>query len=714
MKTKGLTIFIVLSLLFVSQSFAQFSIQEQKQIDSLNSIIKNKNSHDTTLAAAYNSLSELLASSNLDTVIFLSTKAQQIAEKDLAAHPNFQIAKSLRISLAAALNNIGYVHMNKVNNQLAIEYYNKSLKVEEENGNIQGLASAYNNIGLIYHNLGDIPKALEYYHKSLKIKEQFGDKKGMAYSYNNIGYVHGDQCDFPLALEYYLKSLKIREEIGDKKGMAMSYNNIGIIHYKRGDIPMALDYYQKSLKIKQEIGDKKGIANSYHNIGAIYKKQGNPTLALEYYQKGLKIREEIGDKEGMANSNYDLGDLKLEQGEIAHARGYAEKGLKLAKEIGFPGLIEANAKLLSKIAIKQNKWQEALEMRNLEIQMKDSLASEGAIKAIAQQQAKYEYEKAKAITDVEQAKKDAISREEKQKQSIIIYAIAAGLGVVLLFLFILLKRFKVTQKQKNIIQKQKHLVDEKQKEILDSINYAERIQRSFLATTEILDKNLKDYFVYFQPKDIVSGDFYWAAQLSNGNFALATADSTGHGVPGAIMSILNISSLEKSLEEEKLTEPSEILNHTRLKIIERLKKDGSSEGGKDGMDCSLISFDFEKGKLSYAAANNPVWIVREKQLLEFAPDKMPVGKHDNDQIPFTQQTIELKKGDVVYALTDGMPDQFGGSKGKKFKYKQLKELLILISAEPMETQKQKLSDALNNWKGNLEQVDDITLIGIRV
>lgn len=266
------------------------------------------------------------------------------------------------------------------------------------------------------------------------------------------------------------------------------------------------------------------------------------------------------------------------------------------------------------------------------------------------------------------------------------------------------------------VVEQKHLIEEKHKEITDSINYAERIQRSFLATKELLDENLKDHFVFFQPKDVVSGDFYWA--MSTGSethkkFILVTADSTGHGVPGSIMSILNISSLENTVKEG-FEEPAEILNHTRTKIIERLKKDGSAEGGKDGMDTSLISFDFKNNKLTYAAANNPVWIVREQKMLEYAPDKMPVGKHDKDTIPFTQHTIELQKGDVVYALTDGFPDQFGGPKGKKFMYKSLKELLVKVAPLPMEEQKEILQAAFNNWKGALEQVDDVCLIGVRM
>jgi ligand-binding sensor domain-containing protein len=275
------------------------------------------------------------------------------------------------------------------------------------------------------------------------------------------------------------------------------------------------------------------------------------------------------------------------------------------------------------------------------------------------------------------------------------------------------------------ISKQKKIVEEKHKEITDSINYAERIQRSFLASTDVLKENLKEYFIFFQPKEAVSGDFYWAIKLRNGNFALVTADSTGHGVPGAIMSILNISSLEKAVEEG-FTEPTEILGKTRKTIIDRLKKDGSPEGGKDGMDASLICFDFDSQKFTYAAANNPIWVVRtntvlqngetgpELSLIELKPDKMPVGKSDKDRQSFTQNEFQLQKGDVVYTITDGLQDQFGGPLGKKFMSKKLKELLLTISHLPMQQQKDELQNVLSNWKGNVEQVDDITIIGVRI
>lgn len=303
------------------------------------------------------------------------------------------------------------------------------------------------------------------------------------------------------------------------------------------------------------------------------------------------------------------------------------------------------------------------------------------------------------------------------------------IGFVFLIVQLNSKRLKSLNKKLELtiadrtktISLQNEELEYKQKEIIDSINYAQRIQGALLASKLLLDENLKntsqnrDYFIFFQPKDIVSGDFYWASKLTNSNFVIAIADSTGHGVPGAIMSMLNISCLKEAVIAQKLIHPNEILNHTRLKIIETLANDGSAEGGKDGMDCSLLSFDLNTNTLTYSSANNPIWIIKNNsELIELKADKMPVGKHDRDSVSFTQETIQLQKGDLVYASTDGMPDQFGGSKGKKFMYKQLKELLIQISSKPLNEQALIIKEQFNNWKNELEQVDDVLVFGFRV
>lgn len=267
--------------------------------------------------------------------------------------------------------------------------------------------------------------------------------------------------------------------------------------------------------------------------------------------------------------------------------------------------------------------------------------------------------------------------------------------------------------QKNVIQEKAAELAERHKEITDSINYAERIQRALLANRQLLDENLREYFILFKPKGVVSGDFYWATKLLNNNFMIVTADSTGHGVAGAIMSIVNIACLKEAVSKDIMS-PDKLLNETRKLVIESLKYDGSSEGGKDGMDATVISFDFKNNMLHCAGAMNPIWVVRGNELTEIRGDRFPIGKHDMNTATFTLNSYPIQKGDMVYTLTDGFPDQFGGPKGRKFMNKQLKELLLAVSKEPAEVQRQKLDAAFTSWTGATEQVDDVTVVGIRI
>jgi len=288
--------------------------------------------------------------------------------------------------------------------------------------------------------------------------------------------------------------------------------------------------------------------------------------------------------------------------------------------------------------------------------------------------------------------------------------------MVLLFAFFILNRLKVTRKQKKVIEEQKHQVEEQKKkvedqkkDITDSIRYAKNIQEALLPTIESMKEVFLDGFVLFQPKDIVSGDFYWM-QHHNNRVYLAICDCTGHGVPGAFMSMIGSSLLDEAVVEKGITKPNEIFFEVRKGFINALKQTGETQ--KDGMDAALFSWD-KTSVLQVAAAYNPVLIISKGAIRELKADKQPVGFHTEEQKPFTHHEIKLEKGDTVYLFSDGYPDQFGGPKDKKFMMKNFKKLLLSIQDASMNEQKAILETTMDEWKGDTEQVDDILVMGVR-
>src|SRR6185312_4525219 len=318
----------------------------------------------------------------------------------------------------------------------------------------------------------------------------------------------------------------------------------------------------------------------------------------------------------------------------------------------------------------------------------------------------------------------------KKKQVILTIAISLVLLVVIVFSGLLLSRFRVTQRQKAIIEHQKQLVEEKNKDILDSITYAKHLQDAILPPMQVIKKHLPEIFILYKPKDIVAGDFYWFEKaplnlpkgetMNNippleGGEALfvAACDCTGHGVPGAMVSVVCSNALNRAVKEFKITEPGKILDKTRELVMETFEK---SDGDiKDGMDISLASLTpSERGiKLQWAGAYNPLWYIQDGQMQEVKGDKQPIGKHVT-QLPFSTHSLQLSKGDCLYLFTDGYADQFGGPKGKKFKYKQLQELITANVSKPLAAQKKLLDDTFENWRNDMEQTDDVCIIGIRI
>ena len=495
---------ILLFFLVILSAIERSGFAQTRHIDSLKLALKNAK-HDTTRSSILYELTESAPDGEWEKY---NEQLKAIAENNLKvlSHTNPQ-SLLFKKYLATSLNNIGIIYKNQADLPRALQYYGKSLKIKEEIGDKRGIANSLSIIAGIYQNQADIPKALDYYGKSLKIMEEIGDKSGVANSFNNIGSVYQNQGEIAKALEYALKSLKIKEEIGDKRGIANAFNNIGYVFTIQGDYTKALEYYDKCLKIKEEIGDKKGVALSLNNIGGIYQIQGDLVKALDYIRKSLKIKEEIGDKKGSATSLINIGIIYLEQKNYARALDFYTQSMKLSREIAFPEQIKNAANQFYKLYKATGNYKLCLVNYELFIQMRDSINNEKTRKASIKNQLKYEYEKKAAADSVAHAKESEIKNVELEKQKVEIaakknqqYALFGGLGLVMIFAGFMYNRFKITQKQKviiehqkEIVEEQKKIVEEKQKEVLDSIHYARRIQMALIPTEKQVEKILQKF-----------------------------------------------------------------------------------------------------------------------------------------------------------------------------------------------------------------------------
>ena len=469
-------------------------------IDSLKLAFKNAK-HDTIKVKLLSQLSEVCET---EDILKYAEPCVLISERNISEIVNNNIRLFYYKHLSISLNNIGYFSQIHGEMLKALDYFNKSLKYKLLLNDEKGIASAYNNIGFIYKQTGDITKGLEYFHKSLKIFERINDKYGMALNLNNIGGIYLILGDQQKALMFYNKSLKYREEIGDNIGIALSLNNIGTFYLNQNDNLKALPYFEKALSFSEIENDNEEVAFSLNNIGAIYYKKGDYLKALDYYQRSFKKQEEINEKEGIASSLISISSVMYKLKKVEDAISYAKKSLELAKEMGLPESIRNATKLLKEIYRKESNYKTALEMYELEILMSDSINNEGTRKAAIKKQFQYEYEKQAAADSVKHAEEQKVKnallvaqsaslKQEKTQR----YALYGGLLLVIGFSVFVFNRFRVTQKQKKVIEEQKVLVDaayeqlhEKNKEVMDSITYARRIQRALITPEIYIDRAL--------------------------------------------------------------------------------------------------------------------------------------------------------------------------------------------------------------------------------
>ena len=626
---------------------------------------------------------------------------------------------------ATAQNNMGSICFYLGDNAAALEYYCSALKTREEIGDIRGMAQSSTTIGIIYGSQGNYPLALGNLFKGLALYQSMENKAGISSVLNNLGIIYKMQGNYPKALEYYAENLKLAEETGNKEGRAATLGNIGNIYLLQRNYAKALEHYQKNYLLSQEIGDRQDVATSLGNIGGIYRQQSDSDFvrqgispsernarAYDYFSKALKTQQELGDKNGIAESFLNIGSLQIELKNYREARKYLKDALALGEEAADNDNIKETYASLSVLDSAEGNYKQSLADYKNYIIYRDSLVNEENTKKTVRAEMNFEFDKKQVEAQLEQQKKEAEHAFEKKRQKLFMYAVSVVLFLVLAFALVVYRSLLQKKKSNILLAEKNHIIEEKNKDITDSINYAKKIQEALLPDKEIKYSVFPDAFVLFQPRDIVSGDFYWFTE-KNGRRLIAAADCTGHGVPGAFMSMLGNAFLNHIVNELGIVRPDLILNELRASIIKSLKQTGYQGDNQDGMDIAFLSIDDKNSCAEFAGAHNPLLLVRNGRIHETEADKQPIGYYTGALTPFTNHKIELQTGDALYIFTDGYADQFGGEKGKKFRYRQFKEKLLALQDKSMQQQEQILVNIFNAWKGSLEQTDDVLVIGVK-
>jgi len=642
-----------------------------------------------------------------------------------------------------------------------------------------GLAACYVNIGITYYYTGVYEAAVSNYLKSLKLYEELIStctnksnrskyKYGISTCYTNLGNIYQEQMSTEKALDYHFKSLKIKKEIDDERGEGICLNNIGNTFLSKFNYKKAEEYYKKALDLAIKTNDTKSQSISYSNLGIVEKRLGNYDGAIEFYTTALKIKLELDDKNGITNVYSNIASLYISKADsiakteseknmyISHALQYAEKALIIAREIkALPYVNEAYKNLMLVNKLRKN-FKMAYLYADDYIVTKDSLFSDEKTVALNEMGAKYEAEKKQLRIDrlnnenkIKQVQIDK-NKEEAQKQQLVINAIVIGLSVFLVFLLLVIllfmqkkkankllnfQKLEIQQKnddlqqanhevlaqkeeievQRDLVVEQKDRIEEQKNLITTGIELAKNIQQSLLPQDEHAQNIFGDHFIIFKPKDIVSGDFYWGTKIDD-LLIVTVADCTGHGVPGAFMSMMGISFLNEIVSKKKIFSAGEILDDLRASVISALKQKGFTGEQKDGMDMSLCVINTSNGNMQFAGAYNPCIIMKKSgEMIDLLPDKQPVAIYDRMK-PFTNTECTLEKGDRIYLFSDGYVDQFGGPKGKKFRIAGLKELLIRTAGLPLDQQKVIIQENLDQWMTShdkiYDQIDDITVLGL--
>jgi serine phosphatase RsbU (regulator of sigma subunit) len=619
----------------------------------------------------------------------------ELAEKALAASKNISYEKGY----VDALTNLGFFYMQKGQNDKGFEALMECLAIHERDQNEVGIGLCLYNLGILHLRIGNFNDAVEYLQKSLSIRMRLGDKAGIAACYFQRAYINQQFNDIDEALKDGERALEIRRELNDTNGMAATLTVISNGYFLKKEFIKAKEIIMQSLKLRHKGNERMGYHASKQRCVEINIELGEYEEARKDAMEGLDAARKEDLPLGVMRFSQSLGNLELKLGNKEEAKRWYTYALEVATNSSYKSFQYEVYELLAEVCSQLNDMVGAFEYYKKFHQVKEeviSLQSNTRLKSL------------QFINQVESAKREAELEKNKNTE----------------------------------LKKAYDLIEEKNKDILDSINYAKRLQDAILPPLSLVKQHLPESFVLYKPKDIVAGDFYWlevASLSASGGFKesssnkntnlvsippleggealilIAAADCTGHGVPGALVSVVCSNALNRTVKEFKITETGKILDKVRELVLETFEK--STDNVQDGMDISLAAISYKLSANSidvqWSGANNALWYVQNNEMKEIPADKQPIGKYYNDT-SFNTHTLSLKKGDTLYLFTDGYADQFGGDKGKKFKYKQFQEKLLAISHKPLAEQEKILEKTFEEWKGNLEQVDDVLVIGIRI
>jgi len=585
-----------------------------------------------------------------------------------------------------------------------------------------------------YLNSGKLASALECFMKAANYYKVDHNNVGIAATYIYISEAYNQQENYDNA-KYYLKNaVQILRKEEDTIRLASALHNLGYTNYCMGQYDTALILFSETREIYQKLGYLTEYAFCLGNSGLVYSRQSEFQKAEEYLLRAIEILTKQGDERAVTQYMIEYAGILQHKGEIKKGITSAKVSFGNATKNNFLEFERDAAYRLAKLYQISGKYDSAYYYQSRYINANDSIKNFKNIQKMAD--LRTEFEVAKKQAEVE------VLRKNKIIQLIVIVGLVLilflAMGLILLYYYSL-KRSKrlsaalderriLLEKQSQELKKQQEELRHQKEEIISSINYAKYIQSSILPKEEQLESLLGEHLVLYKPKDIVSGDFYWISNIEN-KTVIAAVDCTGHGVPGAFMSMLGTALLNEIINKEYITHPGVILRRLRKEVINSLKQKGESGEQKDGMDIALCTLDLENMKLQFSGANNPLYLIRKSnlekagilrcdlggddQLYEIKGDLMPIGINDRMD-NFTFHEIKIFKGDTFYLFTDGFPDQFGGRDSKKYGYRKFREQLLRNNSLTMADNKIILEKVLYEWMGDNSQVDDILVIGFRI